>query len=240
MERRAGEPWEAMWSHRLHWKALDAVLRGAHSLPRLPTQACFSVLLSTSCFQVLFGGSSEGPCCLLGTAALRNEIRLLTTFAWFSPPPPRASPWVALAYVPLGLVQEQCKFMSTSCQGVEESWRPGHPDYFIFLRLSQVFLSPVSCFHILTHLSVSSSLYLTDLSPVQLSANIPRKSRLGLLTRAPVRSWDQGNCSGIPVQLARSQMPLGKLCHLSEPPFLPLVSGAGMPASQGGYDVTIA
>ena len=54
MERRAGVPWVAMWSHPLRARrggGLDAALRGAHSLPRPPTH----VAPISPCLQVLSG-----------------------------------------------------------------------------------------------------------------------------------------------------------------------------------------
>lgn len=152
------------------------------TLPAPPASACcasshfFPLLVSKS----YLAAPQRGRVARCGgIAALSSESRLLTTFAWvyFCP---RASPWVPTAFGLQGLVQEQRKFMPTSCQGAGKSRRPGDPDYFIFLRLSQVFGSPVSWFHVLTHLSVSSSLFLADTSPVQVSANIPRKSKPGL------------------------------------------------------------
>lgn len=86
--------------------------------------------------------------------------------------------------------------------GHGEAWRPGTLDYFISLRLSKV-LRQCTGLHCpgCVNLSVSS-LFFIEMSPVQVTANIPRKSRQGLLTGAPVQSQNQETCPGIPAQPA--------------------------------------
>lgn len=101
-------------------------------------------------------------------------------------------------------------------QNTGEPWWPGNSDYFISLGLSQVLrqCTGLHCPGCVTNLSVSS-LFFIEMSPVQVTAIIPRKSRLGLLTSALICSQNQEDCSRIPAQPASRGIMPGKPCHLS-------------------------
>lgn len=155
------------------------------TLPALPTNTC-SASSSPSGFPVLSGSSSQ-TCCLLGIAALSSEVQ-----SWL-PSQGRATcclhlhGWLQSLYS-WGLCKNSTSSHLPPAQDTGETWWPGHSDYFISLRLSQVLrrctgLHCPGCINLFV-----SSLFFIEMSPVQVTANIPRKSRLGLLTSAPVCS----------------------------------------------------
>lgn len=143
---------------------------------------------------------------------------------------PRAPPWVAPAFVLLGL----CK-KSTSSHPPPAKGQGNLGGLEILIYLPQSFPgahivhgSPMSGFQALINLSTSSSLFFIRMGWVQVSANIPRKSSLGLL----IWSWN------LETYLLWNPSSASKPCLLSGPPFLPLVSGSW--TSPGWHDVMIA
>lgn len=184
-QRWPGERWDGeLAAGSLHVVTRAIAPCAAHSQPCPPTHAAPPSSLSS--FPVRSGSSSQ-TCCLLGIAGLSSEVqswlpsqgrttcrlhrfgRLQSLYCW-------------------GLCKNSTSSHLPPAQDTGETWWPGNPDYFISLGLSQV-LRQCTGLHCPGCINLSvSSLFFIEMSPVQVTANIPRKSRLGLLTSAPVCS----------------------------------------------------